>query len=279
MVIKTVGIIANRLKQNALDLVKELRSFLAEKGIDSLYLDTYTDNDAMSRCGSLDLMIILGGDGTILNYARVYGKLHIPILGINFGKLGFIAEVQPELYREALTEIIEGKGIISKRLVMKVEVDRKDGSHFEYYALNDVVITHKNVSRMLLLNTYINNRYLIGYNGDGLIISGPTGSTAYNLSAGGPVLHPEVNALILTPVCPHTLGERPLVIPSGEKLAIVLSDEKAQEAMVTVDGQAYADITSNDSVKVGVADYTVDFVLLNRFDFYTKLRTRLFWGR
>ncbi|MBR4748171.1 MAG: NAD(+)/NADH kinase [Abditibacteriota bacterium] len=277
MKLRKVGIIANSSKQKAQDMVDELRSYLDEKGIASNFFETYTSSaDAME---GTDLMIVLGGDGTILNYARLYGRLQIPILGINFGTLGFIAEIQPEDYREALDQLIEGGGMLSKRIVLHVVVERSDKSRLEFFGLNDLVISHKNVLRMLSLDAYINGNYLVSYNGDGLIVSGPTGSTAYNLSAGGPVLHPEVNALLLTPICPHTLGERPLVIPGSESIRIRLAGEKRQDAMVSVDGQANTDISSDDTVYIGVADYTVDFVLLHKSDFYSKLRTRLFWGR
>ena len=279
MKLEKVGIIANKLKKPAVDLVDELRLFLESRGIESVYSDVFPGSDPLSLYSGIDMMIVLGGDGTILNFARVYGRQHIPVLGINFGSLGFIAEIQPEHYKEALTEIINGGGIISKRLVLYVRVQGSGGTSKEAYGLNDVVITHKNVSRMLSLDAYINDDFLIGYNGDGLIVSGPTGSTAYNLSAGGPVLHPEVDALVITPICPHTLGERPLVIPSGERIRIVLSGEKPQEAMVSVDGQSNIDIHSSDQVSIGIADYTVDFVLLSRSEFYNKLKTRLFWGR
>ena len=279
--IKKVGIIANQLKINAIDYVDKIKKILEEYKIKCVYYsDLYMCNENTSAFDEIDLMIVLGGDGTLLNFARLNASRYIPMLGINFGTLGFIAEVEPEDYKEAVLRVLEGDYFLSERIVLKATVLKEAGEIINIYGLNDVVIGKGESVRMLSVDAFINDRFLVNYNADGLIIAGPTGSTAYNLSAGGPVIHPEVKAFVVTPICPHTISERPLVIPHNETLKVCCSKEKNnQKAILSVDGQVNIDFSSEDSVVISTADYTIKFVEFNQFGFYEKLRTRLSWGK
>lgn len=278
--INKIGLVVNQLKSEAIKLVPEIKSLLDKYSIDCIYSpDLYMNESNVSYFKDADMIMVLGGDGTLLNVARISGKCNIPILGVNFGTLGFIAEIEPQDYKAAIESVAAGEYFISERIVLEATIYKANGDINIYYGLNDVVISKGGNARMLSIDAFVNDSFLVNYNADGIIIAGPTGSTAYNLSAGGPVIHPEVRALVLTPICPHTIGERPLVIPHYETIKICFSENKEQQhGVFSMDGQINVDFSSDDYVVIKVADYTIKFVELSQSNFYHKLRSRLSWG-
>jgi NAD+ kinase len=218
--VKTYGIIAKRNKPEALSLTREIISWLAQRDI-----RTVVDVDIAEKVGcsrpvemdaipaQADLLIVLGGDGTLLSAARLKGAESIPVLGINLGGLGFLTETFKEETFEVLEKIVGGDFVTEKRLMLKATVYRNDKTISESNVLNDIVINKGALARIIDLETYIDGGYLTTFKADGLILSTPTGSTAYSLAAGGPVVYPTLNSIIVNPICPHTLTNRPLVVP------------------------------------------------------------------
>lgn len=232
--------------------------------------------DALSRA---DLLLVLGGDGTMLRWSRIAAPHGAPMLGVNFGRYGFITEVTPEGAIDTVSKVLSGDYHISERVALETEVLRCGQSVYRQYALNEVVISKGPLSRMVSLRTYVNEKYLVTYRADGIIVSSPTGSTAYSLSAGGPVVHPDVSVLIITPICPHTLNERSLVVPDSESVRIIgEAHESGAVATLTIDGQMGEHLECEDVVVVRKAAFKAKLVQTEPQSFYDKLRTRLRWG-
>jgi len=219
-------------------------------------------------CEEADFLVALGGDGTLISLARRSYKFHKPILGINAGKLGFLTDVNPENIDEFLDKFLKNEYRIDERMVIEVEFN---GSFL--YAFNDVVISKDINSSMIHIDIDTNEAHLNGYYGDGLIISTPTGSTAYNLSAGGPVVYPLTESFILTPICPHSLTQRPLVIPSHFELK---ADIKENFAKLIIDGQEIFDINSKITIKK--AKYPAKLIHRIERNYFDVLREKLNWG-
>ncbi|MBP5718489.1 MAG: NAD(+)/NADH kinase [Abditibacteriota bacterium] len=229
-----------------------------------------------SEIGNSDMVVVMGGDGTMLRWCRLTAPRPTPILGINFGKYGFITEVTAEDADKAMDEILAGKYIVCDRSPLIAKIIKENEAPREHFAFNDVVVSRSVLSRVIELDTRISGRHIVNYAADGLIISTPVGSTGYALSAGGPVVHPDINVFVITPICPHTLNARPLVLPTTEYVTVQpITDTNV---MVTVDGQTGETLTKRDKVEVRPADFKAKFVLLNRYSFYDKLRNRLRWG-
>ena len=221
-----------------------------------------------------DLVVAIGGDGTILAAARAVGLQGVPILGVNLGTLGFLAEVNPDKLFVAMEKVAAGSYEIEERMLVKARVGKRGRWA---YALNDLVIDKGGFSRVIELNVSINGIFVGSYKADGLIISTPTGSTAYALSAGGPIVNPKMKALITTPICPHSLAVRPLIIDIDELLMVeIYSDHEG--ATLTIDGQMGRRIRSGDVVTAAVAHRTVKLVRVDSKSFYEILRTKLKWG-
>ena len=199
-----------------------------------------------------DLLIVLGGDGTLLSVARLIGDLGVPILGVNLGGLGFLTAITLEELYPALDALFAGRMLVEERMLLSAEVLRHGERLTEYVAMNDVVITKSAMSRIINLAVSVDGEYATGYRADGLIISTPTGSTAYCLSAGGPIVYPTMDALVLTPICSHTLTNRPVVLPADQRLEVTLLTEN-QDVMLTVDGQVGFDLNCHDTVAVSRA--------------------------
>ena len=224
-----------------------------------------------------DLLVVLGGDGTLLSVARELGPRPVPILGVNLGRLGFLAEVAPEEQYEALEQVLAGEMKTVKRMRLDVRAEREGRELDRFLAINDAVIARSDPSRMIDLETLTDGVPVTTYHGDGLIVSTPTGSTAYSLSAGGPILLPGLEALVLTPICPHTLSQRPLVLPQSAAIEIHVFPREG-DAQLTVDGQAGLVLQTGDRVLVSRSEHPVHFVVSpvrSRFD---VLRTKLGWG-
>lgn len=226
--------------------------------------------------GQVDLLIVLGGDGTLLSMARAVGDLGVPILGVNLGGLGFLTATTLEEMIPALESLLAGGMEIEERMMLGAVLRRGGQEVGRYIALNDMVITKSAMSRIIDLSVSVGGRHAISYRADGLIISTPTGSTAYNLSAGGPILFPTMDAVVLTPIAPHTLSNRPIAVPGAQRIEVALLVE--QEVMLTMDGQVGVPLRERDVVEVQKAPACIRLVRFPQKDFFSVLRTKLKWG-
>ena len=226
--------------------------------------------------GLVDLLVVLGGDGTLLSMARAIGDLGVPILGVNLGGLGFLTATTLDEMRPALEAVVAGRMATEERMLLAARLVRSGHTIGEYSALNDVVITKSAMSRIVDLSVSVAGRHATAYRADGLIISTPTGSTAYNLSTGGPILFPTMDAVVLTPIAPHTLSNRPIVIPGAERIEVTLLDD--QDVMLTMDGQVGVPLRARDTVEVQKAAARIRLLRFPQKDFFSVLRTKLKWG-
>ncbi len=222
-----------------------------------------------------DMMIAFGGDGTILSAARLVGRAAVPILGVNLGKLGFLAELSIDEVESFVDDILNNQHVIEDRMVIKVTAE---GDDIQFFGVNDIVIDKSNSSRVIDLETYVNNDYLMTYRGDGIIISTPTGTTGYSLATGGPIVVPTSDVLTISPICPHTLTARSVIVPDSSVVR-VLVESKLQNVRVTADGQQEQMFTPPVNLFVQKADYTVKLVKRKDKSYYDVLRSKLMWGK
>ena len=226
--------------------------------------------------GQVDALIVLGGDGTLLSMARAVADLGVPILGVNLGGLGFLTATTLEEMIPALEALLAGSMAVEQRMMLSARLVRDGRPVSEHIALNDVVITKSAMSRIIDLAVSVDGRHATAYRADGLIISTPTGSTAYNLSAGGPILFPTMDAVVLTPIAPHTLSDRPIVLPAAQRIDVTL--QGYQEVMLTMDGQVGVHLRERDVVEVEKARARIRLLRFAQKDFFSVLRTKLKWG-
>jgi NAD+ kinase len=282
---RTVGIVSRPRQAEIASVAPKLIEWLKAKGLAVLY-----DNETASclssaglersredLAGAVDLLIVLGGDGTLLSAARSLGKHAVPILPVNLGSLGFLTSVTlPDLY-PILDEVLAGRSRMSERTLLDTEVLR-DGKVFaRHQALNDAVLNKGAVARIIDLDLHVDGNFVCSYKADGLIISTPTGSTAYSLAAGGPIVYPTVTAFVITPICPHTLTNRPLVIPDSSKLEVSFRDGE-EPAHLTIDGQVDLELHHADKVSVAKASHTLKLARPARKTYFEILRNKLKWG-
>lgn len=244
----------------------DLRSYL--DGADRRFLP------ADQLAAESDMILSFGGDGTLLSTARKVGRHQTPILGVNFGGLGYLAEISLEDLYPRVQELLAGSFLIEERMVLECRVE---GSPQKYYALNDIVISKGGFPRVVSIRTTIEGRYLNTYVGDGLIIATPTGSTAYSLSSGGPIVEPGLRAIIVNPISPHTLADRPIVIGDDKEIEVRIAG-RYDEITLVADGQVERSLTYGDTVLARRADYAVKLVLFGDKFFYDVLREKLKWG-
>lgn len=223
-----------------------------------------------------DLIIVLGGDGTLLSVARLTHPFDVPILAVNLGSLGFLTEVSLSDMYGTLEQVLKGESISERRMLLNACLQRDGKTVQDDFALNDVSI-NKNSARIVNLEVHVNGQYMTSYRADGLIIATPTGSTAYSLSAGGPIIHPSMNALLLSPICPFTLTNRPIVIPSQSILQVKLITE--EEVQVTLDGQTGYSMFRDDLLEIKQGPTPVSLIQAKGKNYYQVLRQKLHWGR
>ena len=281
----TVGLVAKPDAEEAQSVILQLLDFFGSRGL-SVVLEKETAGLVPSASvaaarksdlpGQVDLLIVLGGDGTLLSMARAVGDLGVPILGVNLGGLGFLTATTLEEMLPALDTLLSGGMEVEERMMLSARLVRGGQAIGEYIALNDVVITKSAMSRIIDLSVSVGGRHAISYRADGLIISTPTGSTAYNLSAGGPILFPTMDAVVLTPIAPHTLSNRPIVVPAAQRIEVTLRVE--QDVMLTMDGQVGVPLREGDAVEVQKAAARIRLVRFPQKDFFSVLRTKLKWG-
>jgi NAD+ kinase len=280
---KKIHIVCKKKKDDAIKLAQHI---IDEFGKDNdIYLDEmsalalgYNKKLDIERIGEdASFIIVLGGDGTLLSVSRHGRGNDVPILGINLGSLGFLTESSVEELHTMLTKVIEGKYKVSRRIMIDVSVKRDKEKVFEFTILNDAVITKDALARIIDIETYVNDDYLTTFRGDGLIISTPTGSTGYSLSAGGPILYPSLKNIIVTPICPHTLTNRPIILPENTTIrAILLSRD--ERVVLTLDGQIGFPLEYGDEVTVKQSSHIVNLIKSSSKGYFEILRTKLKWG-
>ncbi len=283
---KKIGIIAKPLRTEPVRKVLDgLLPWLDEQGKE-VVLDSETAGiigrkspHKKSAVPSLvDMIIVLGGDGTLLSVARLVEGRDVPILGVNLGGLGFLTEVTIEEMYPTLAKIFKNEFETDDRLMLKVQIHRQGENVVNYTAMNDVVISKGRLPRMIDLEIRINNEFVTSLRGDGVIVATPTGSTAYSMSAGGPIIEPSVEAVLLTPISPHTLSNRPLVIPNNARVEVVLKTIE-EGATVTFDGQVAFTLCSQDVAEIWPAENKTRLIRSPRRNYYEVLRRKLKWGK
>lgn len=278
---KKIGIIANLTKELAAERTAEIIRTMRERCLEPLVMQpvynllgqgTLVGDEEFFQ--KSDIIIVMGGDGTLLRAGRQAAVYDKPILGINLGRLGFLTEAElPDAY-SLLDAIASGKYKIEKRMMLKASVKRDGRTIVEYNAINDVAVAKGSFARIIHLKAYINGEFVNNYPSDGLLVSSPTGSTAYSLSAGGPIIYPGMSCLLLTPICPHTLNVRPIVTDAKSEIQIVVNDP-SKDILLTIDGQEGTTLSAGDIVTVTEADQVVRLVRVNPRGFFNLLKEKL----
>ena len=228
--------------------------------------------------GEVDLILVLGGDGTMISTARLIGDQEVPVLGVNYGGLGYLAEFRIQELYTALESILAGNYRLDKRVMLAIELHRADTSLTRNRVLNDVVINKSALARIIEIEAYLNRQFVNSFRADGLIVSTPTGSTAYNLSAGGPVIFPSMNAVVITPICPFTLSNRPIVVPDDAEIELLLKTDH-EEVALTFDGQVGFPLKVDDRVAIRKSRTTFNLIQPSNRNYFDVLRDKLRWGR
>ncbi|PLX97873.1 MAG: NAD(+) kinase [Desulfuromonas sp.] len=282
--LKKVGIYAKKNHPDAEQIALDICARFKRENIEVLLEDSlaeqigqingYAEEDIPAR---VDMIIVLGGDGTLISVARLVVGRNIPIVGVNLGRLGFLTEITRDELPLMLDKLISGDYLVSDRMMLDAFIRRDDQVIGKYTVLNDIVINKGALARIIDLNTYVDGRHLSSYKADGLIVSTPTGSTGYNLAAGGPIIYPEINSLLISPICPHTLTNRPIVVWSRSVIEI---EVKFQDDVVffTADGQVGRKLLPGDMVEIRRSESRTLLVSSPSKDYFEILRTKLSWG-
>lgn len=273
--ISNVLIIALKIKNDSIPLSEEITSFLESKGINvnTIFIENTEEDIKIDK--KYNLIITLGGDGTVLFAARVSSS--IPILPINLGTFGFISDVKKDEWNDALDNYIKNGTNIYKRMMLSVSVERNNENVYTSRALNEVVVTSSGISKVINLSLFLDDTFSGVFRSDGMIVSTPTGSTAYSLASGGPILESELNAIVITPICPFSLSARPLVI--GKKcVTLSINKDQRTEIVLTVDGQGFFKLEEEDKVIIKMSDKKLDLVLSLKRNFAEIIRDKLHWG-
>lgn len=270
---KRIGLVVKndaRAEKKASELEKLL-------GRQAIVLDAHNSTDNRDIPDNLLCIIVLGGDGTFLSAARYIGQKDIPLMGVKFGEVGFLSETTEETLNEAITRLLEGKYLIQTRARLDIKVVRDGKQIIDMDLLNDAVINKSAVSRLTSCAVFLDSNYLTTYRADGLIIATPTGSTAYSLAAGGPVVNPQVKSIILTPICPFTLTNRPLIIPDSTNIEIRL-EGSPEDMVLTLDGQEGVEMDPKDKIYIKRSRYDLKMISFEDQSYFNVLKARLKWS-
>ena len=289
--IKRIGLVLKPHQPAALETICELTRWLTERGIELVGGPEIERERIEHQTGcsvrqvpterlaqEVDLVLVLGGDGTMIATARMVGDSEVPVLGVNFGGLGYLAEFRFEELYSALESILDGKYRLDKRVMLDVELWRGEETITHNRVLNDVVINKSALARIIEIEASFNQQFVNSFRADGLIVSTPTGSTAYNLSAGGPVIFPSMNAVVITPICPFTLSNRPIVVPDDAEIELQLKTEK-EDVALTLDGQVGVSLQVEDRVVIRKSHATFNLIQPMNRNYFDVLRDKLRWGR
>ncbi len=283
--INSIGIIAKDKSEAVCNTIKRLVDFISKKKCTLIFdksVEDIIDNanfvDRNKLAQQSDLAIVVGGDGTFLSAVRSLADHNIPVLGINLGRLGFLVDISPDDMLQHLDQILQGNYVDETRFLLQAHIERDEEIIASADAFNDVVVHIRDVARMIEFETYINDQFVNYQRADGLVISTPTGSTAYALSSGGPLLHATLDAMVIVPICPHTLTNRPLVINADSIVKIIIGESKQSTSQITFDGQTAYDVKPGD--KIIIQRKTSNIVLIHpaSYDYYEILRAKLRWS-
>ncbi len=280
---KKIGIICKTGRPEPQEILKELLPWLRQKGYETL-----VDADAAAGlnirgftrsevAAAADVVLVLGGDGTMLSVSRLVAGKGVPILGINLGSMGFITEINRDEIYDAVEAMLADGCAVEDRMMLNARIHRLGEKIAEYTVLNDVVINKGALARIIDLETFVNGMYVTTYKSDGLIISTPTGSTAYSLSAGGPIIYPTLGCVVLTPICPHTLTNRPIVLPDDFKVDITLKT-LSSDVYLTLDGQVGFSLMQDDVIEITKSELRTRLLIPCERDYFEILRNKLKWG-
>ncbi len=276
-----LGILPHPGKPTAIQLAKEVIESLRDKPV-----KIWLDQETVQRIGyaqpeladidlaDLDVLLVLGGDGALLSAARLVSDYGVPILGVNVGHLGFLTELETPGVNGALEQLLAKSYTLEERMFIDAQVIRDGKEVARFRSLNDMVITRGTFARIIRLSTFVDDQHVVDYFADGLIVATPTGSTAYSLSAGGPIVEPLLACLIITPICPHTLAARSVVV-RPEAIVLIEVEANHKDVMLTIDGQQGFSLQCFDKVRIVRADVTAKFVKLHGYDFFAVLQNRL----
>ena len=280
---KRIGIICKLSRKEPQEILKALLPWLKQRGCE-VFVDSETaaqinvrGYDRKEIPSLVEAVLVLGGDGTMLSVHRLVADKGIPVLGVNLGSLGFLAEVNKEDIFTSVEKMLAGGCRGEERLMLKAMIQRKGEIIEEYRVLNDVVINKGALARIIDLETFIDKTYVTTFKADGLIISTPTGSTAYSLSAGGPILYPTLESIVITPICSHTLTNRPIVLPDQVVIEIGLKS-LSEDVFLTLDGQVGCSLKPDDIIEIRKAEYKARLLVPGEKGYFDVLRTKLKWG-
>jgi len=280
---RKIGIVAKRGKPEARDILEEILSYIKLRGHE-VYLDERSagllgvagcSDDFLAQ--TVDAVVVLGGDGTMLAVARMVSQKGVPILGVNLGGLGFITEVNRSDMRDAVEKMLGGECAVEERLMLDARIMRQGKEIEMHTVLNDVVINKGALARIVDMETFIDHTYVTTYKADGLVVSTPTGSTAYSLSAGGPIIYPTLDVVVITPICPHMLANRPLVVSKGSLIEITLPSV-SEDVFLTLDGQVGVPLMCGDTIEIKESVHMTRLLIPCDKDYFKVLRTKLKWG-
>ena len=286
--IETVGLFGKYQDQIVIEHLTRLEEFLRGRKLKVLLDQAAGEHAAGIRSpsrpraaigGEIDLAIVVGGDGTLLNVARDLAAHRVPIIGVNLGRLGFLADIQAEHMTTEIGKILDGDYQTESRLLLHAEVMRKGRIVHNASAFNDVIISKGELARMIEFETYLDGEFVHSIRGDGIIVASPTGSTAYALSSGGPILHPTLDAIAIVPICPHTLSNRPIVVSGDSIVEILVSRLAEQHAYAAFDGQSTFPLEDDDRVYVRRAEHEVELLHPSGRSHFEVMRIKLHWGR
>ncbi len=281
---QNIGIITKRKNQRALEIGIKLCGWLKERKLYGLCEDELAAPLKLSRLTKseiseqADLIVVLGGDGTLLSIARHIKRSDLPILGVNLGGLGFLTAITLDELFKVMKEVLAGNFSLSPRMILKVSLYRRDKLISSHYVLNDVVINKGAMARIIDLKTIIDGNLVNTFKADGLIFSTPTGSTGYSLSAGGPIVYPTLNSITIAPICPHTLTNRPLIVPPEVMIETTLTSLDSDDVFLTLDGQVGFSLQPLDKVTITRSDHDIKLVTSSSKTYFEVLRNKLKWG-
>jgi len=283
--VSKVYLIYNSQKANGHDVAAQIAVYCEQEQVEVELMATSIETaekcwvfDEKKDWSEKEVVIVLGGDGTLLSVARSIAHTGIPILGVNLGQVGFLTEMEVDDLTEYLPKLFKGEFYLEERMMLEAWVWRTEKNRAYFYGLNDIVVTKGAFSRMIKLETFVNDQYIDTFPADGVIISTPTGSTAYSLSAGGPIVYPQAPVLLITPICPHTFFARPMVIDGNDVVKIVVHSQWG-EVMLTIDGQHGFKLEQNDCIIVKRANAQTKLVKLKKKSFFEVLREKLHEGK
>lgn len=286
MQISSVGLFGRYKDPDVGTTLDALRKHLENRDISVYIGDTTADNisgtriedSGLSVAETIDLAVVVGGDGTMLHVARSLASYALPMIGINLGRLGFLTDLSADRMHEGLDELLRGEFTVEERIMLQVQISNGTDNLNESIALNDVTLSKGNTGRMIEFETHVNSEPVGRTRGDGVIISTPTGSTAYALSAGGPILHPLLPAIVFAPICPHTLGHRPMVLDDSSIIELEILDLAGADGNVFIDGLKQLAVSGNEIIRISRAETVTRMVRINSHNHFTALRSKLGWG-